>query len=72
MVTPWLRLLNWLSPGPFYKVICKVSDSEFEQAKAVVDTVVLTESTLGGIEVAVAFRPREEWPMAFKHYRLYR
>jgi peptidyl-tRNA hydrolase len=63
---------KWLTPGPFYKVICKVTDAEFEQAKAVDDNVVLTESTLDGIEVAVAFRPREEWPKAFKHYRLYR
>ena len=62
---------TWLS-GPFYKVICKVSDDEFEKAKAFEDNVVLTESGLSGQEVAVAFKPREEWPKPFKFYRLFR
>jgi hypothetical protein len=60
----------WLA-GPFSKVICQVSDEEFEQAKGFEDSVVLTESALGGREVAIAFKPREEWPKAFKFYRLY-
>jgi len=63
-VTAWLA-------GPFYKVVCRVTDAEFEAAKAFEDHVVLTESGLGGAEVAVAFRPREEWPKAFRFYRLY-
>ncbi len=49
-----------------------MSDAEFESAKAVPDNVVLTESRLVGQEVAIAFKPREEWPKAFKFYRLYR
>lgn len=61
----------WLS-GPFYKVVCKVSDVEFEKAKEAPDNVVLTESALGNIEVAMAFKPREEWPRPFKFFRLYR
>lgn len=61
----------WLS-GPFHKVVCRVSDEEFEKAKAFDDGVVLTESALAGQEVAIAFRPREEWPKAFKFYRLFR
>jgi peptidyl-tRNA hydrolase len=61
----------WLS-GPFYKVVCKVTDAQFEQAKAVEDYVVLTESALQGQEVAIAFKPREEWPKAFKFMPLYR
>ncbi len=61
----------WLA-GPFYKVVCRVTDAEFEAAKAFEDYVVLTESVLDGTEVAIAFRPREEWPKAFKFYRLYR
>ena len=61
----------WLS-GPFYKVVCRVTDAEFEAAKAFEDNLVLTESGLGGAEVAIAFRPREEWPKAFKFYRLYK
>lgn len=61
----------WLA-GPFHKVVCKVSDDEFERAKAFDDHVVLTESALDGQEVALAFKPREEWPKAFRFYRLYR
>lgn len=61
----------WLS-GPFYKVVCKVGDAEFERAKETPDNVVLTESALGNMEIAIAFKPREEWPRAFKFFRLYR
>lgn len=63
---------RWLNPGPFYKVVCKASAKEFEQAKLVEDHVVLTESALGGREVAIAFKPREEWPKMFRFLRLYR
>ena len=62
---------EWVD-GPFYKVICKVNDKEFERAKHFEDNVVLTESALDGREVAIAFCPREEWPKPFKYYRLYR
>jgi peptidyl-tRNA hydrolase len=61
----------WLA-GPFYKVVCRVTDAEFEAAKLLEDSVVLTESALDNGEVAIAFRPRAEWPKAFKFYRLYR
>ena len=62
---------EWLS-GSFYKVVCKVSDEEFEKAKAFSDSVVLTESAMADQEIAIAFKPREEWPKAFKFYRLLR
>ncbi len=65
------EVAEWLS-GPFYKVVCRVSETEFEAAKAFDDHVVLTESALGGAEVAIAFRPRAEWPKAFKFFRLYK
>lgn len=65
------EVAEWVA-GPFYKVVCRVSDAEFEAAKAFEDHVVLTESKLGGAEVAIAFRPREEWPKAFKFYPLYK
>jgi hypothetical protein len=65
------EVATWIA-GPFYKVICKVGDAEFEAAKACEDHVVMTESGLGGAEVAIAFRPREEWPKAFQFYRLYK
>jgi hypothetical protein len=65
------EVAQWLS-GPFFKAVCKVSDAEFEQAKRFDDYVSITESALGGQEVALAFKPREEWPKPFKFYKLYR
>ena len=65
------EMTEWVS-GVFYKVVCKVSDREFEAAKAHPRNVVLTESALGGQEVAIAFCPRQEWPKSFSFYRLYR
>lgn len=62
---------QWVK-STFYKVICKVNEKEFEKAKTFDDCVVLTESALDNKEVAIAFKPREEWPKAFKFYRLYK
>lgn len=61
----------WLS-GPFFKAVCKASEQEFENAKRVEDHVVLTESALGHREVAIVFKPREEWPKMFRFLRLYK
>jgi hypothetical protein len=62
----------WLA-GPFHKVVCRVTEAELERAKQEVpDGVVITESALGGAEVAVAFKPRAEWPKSFRFLRLYR
>lgn len=61
----------WLD-GPFRKVVCKADAREFEHAKRLEDHVVLTESSLGGRETAIAFKPREAWPKAFGFLRLYR
>jgi hypothetical protein len=62
---------EWLS-GPFYKAVCRVNEREFEQAKSFDDYVVLTESALENREVALAFKPREDWPKPFKFYPLYK
>lgn len=63
----------WLSPenGAFYKVVCMVNDSEFDRARECSDHVVLTESAWGGLEIAIAFRPRPngEWPKGFGFFR---
>jgi len=61
---------KWID-GPLSKAICKVSDEEFEQAKSFPDHVVITEPSLQGIEVALAFKPRQVWPREFKFYRMY-
>lgn len=65
------EVVEWLS-GPFYKAICTVNEVEFEKAKECPDNVVITESELGNREVAIAFKPREEWPKPFKFYKLYK
>ena len=65
------EVAEWIA-GPFYKTVCRVSPQEYERAKDVADSVVLTESALGDREVAIAFKPREEWPKSFKYYKLYR
>jgi peptidyl-tRNA hydrolase len=65
------EVTTWLT-GPFYKVVCKVNDKEFETAKTFSDHVVLTESALDHQEVAIAFKPRDEWPKPFRFYKLYR
>ena len=62
---------DWLS-GSFKKVICKVSPEEFERAKSFSEHLVITESSLGDAEVALAFKPRKVWPKAFYYYRLFR
>jgi hypothetical protein len=62
---------EWLS-GPFYKAVCRVSDEDFERAKEAGDFVSITESALGGSEVALGFRPRTSWPKSFKFFKLFR
>lgn len=65
------EIAQWLT-GPFFKAVCKVNPKEFENAKGVPDHVVLTESALGNQEVAIAFKPRHEWPKMFRYLKLYR
>ena len=65
------EIVEWLS-GPFFKAVCSVNDKEFENAKQCPDNVVITESALDNREVAIAFKPRQEWPKPFKFYKLYK
>lgn len=65
------EVAEWLS-GPFYKVVCKVNDKEFERVKTISDNQIMTESSLDDKEVAIVFKPREEWPRMFNFFRLYK
>ncbi|HJZ56381.1 MAG TPA: hypothetical protein VKE74_15560 [Gemmataceae bacterium] len=65
------EVAEWLA-GPFYKAVCKLTDEEFERAKETPDHIVLTESALDNREVAIAFKPRAEYPKAFRFFRLFR
>ena len=60
---------EWLK-NSFKKVICEVSDEEFESAKQYENYVVVTESSLGNQEIALTFSPRNEWPKPFKFFKL--
>jgi len=66
--TPEMK--EWIS-GIFYKVVCEVTEQEFERAGMEPDHTVVTESRFGGAEVALALRPRQEWPEYFSFFRLY-
>jgi hypothetical protein len=63
-------MLDWIL-GPFFKVVCAVSDKDFEAAKKLEDHVVIREGNYGNEEVAIAFCPRYEWPRKFKYFRMY-
>ena len=64
------RVVDWIS-GKFYKVIAKVNEKEFNNAKDCEDHVIITESKMKHMEVAIAFKPRVDWPYWFKYLRLY-
>ena len=56
----------------FKKVICKVTEKEFEEAKQFDKCEVITESSLDNQEVGLVFCPREAWPEEFNKYKLFR
>lgn len=65
------EMQQWLDKS-FRKVTVKVTRAEFEAAKEHHGWVLLTESALDHKEVALAFKPRQNWPGSFKHYPLYK
>lgn len=56
---------NWLE-NSFRKVVCEVSDADFERFKQFENKVIVTESGLDNQEVAMVYCPRPEWPKEFK------
>jgi len=52
------------------KVVCEVSELEFEILKSEQDFITVTESGLGGMEIAHVFAPRAQWPERFKFFPL--
>ena len=62
---------KWVN-GIFKKVVCKVSGEEFENAKKFSNLhLIITESALDNREVAIVFVPSDEFPKAFKFYKLW-
>ena len=66
---------KWVKES-FRKVVCKVTKEEFERAKTygenMKDYRIMVESGLGGIEVAIVFRPRDNFEAFFKSLKLYK
>lgn len=60
---------EWLR-NSFRKVVCEVTDEEFEGLKSESDYITVTESGLDGIEIALVFCPRPQWPDKFKKFPL--
>jgi len=64
---------QWLDPGPFKKVICKVDAAKFEEMKgSFIPHVILTESSMDNQEVAIAYLPQIDYPKIFKFLPLYK
>jgi len=65
---------DWVSQS-FRKAVCSVNDEQFEEAKTYgiigEDYRIITESSLGGAEVAIVFRPMVEWEQFFRNLPLY-
>lgn len=62
---------KWVN-GVFYKVVCRVSDKEFEAAKKFENVHVQTEAGLGGIEATVTLCPRYDWAKPVRFYKLWK
>lgn len=62
---------DWFS-NSFRKVVCRVSEGEFQKAKTFEDCIMLKENNLEDMETVIAFVPRYEWPKAFQYYSLWR
>ena len=62
---------RWVK-GIFKKVVCKVSQKEFEKAKLLEKGLVLTESSLEHQEVVIAFCPRESFPKNFRFFKMWK
>jgi len=64
---------QYWAKNSFRKVLCIVSDKEFEKSKSYsIDHQVMTECTLDDTEISIVFRPREDWPRFFKFLKLWR
>lgn len=63
-------MITWIN-SVFKKVVCKVNDKEFENAKKEDKQLILTESALDNQEVAIAFCPRDEYSKQFRFFRMW-
>lgn len=62
---------EWLDQS-FRKVVCRVSRDDFALAAALDRAVVMSESALNDMDVAVALAPRKEWPEFIQKVKLWK
>lgn len=62
-------LKEWLEHS-FKKVVCWVTDEEYESCKKLDRIAVITESNYGDKEIAIAVCPRHDLPRKFKYFPL--
>jgi len=67
---------DWLNTS-FRKVICKVSEEQFDQAMkdfgpCKESYLLMIESAINNENMCLVFRPREEWPTFFKYLSLWK
>ena len=63
---------DWLT-NSFRKVTCKVTWDEFVWAcHNIEDIIVITESALDNKDVCLITNPRDEYPVEFKKFKLYK
>jgi hypothetical protein len=63
---------DWAN-NSFRKVLCKVTDEQFEKAKTYFpedEFQVMTECAIDDQELTIVFKPREEWPKFFSFLSL--
>lgn len=61
---------DWFEDS-FRKVVCEVTDEEFEEAKKYPNAVVMTENFFeDNRETAIAFPPSKIWPNKFRRFKL--
>lgn len=65
-----IEMQEWIN-SIFKKVVCKVNNIEFENAKSETKNLVLTESALQNEEVCIVFCPRQEYTKSFKYLRMW-
>ena len=61
---------TWIN-SIFKKVVCRVNEKEFENAKKEDKHIILTESALDNIEVGIAYCPREEYSKQFRFFKMW-
>ena len=62
---------EWIKAS-FKKAVVCANQKEWSKALESLDYKVITESALGGREVAAVFCPRESWANVFKFMRLWK